>query len=197
MANWCWTNIHIEHHDQKQLEALYDLFEQWTSKDFCEHQWVTTNWLGNIVGNSGIGDPRESTYYCRGKLEQIDIMPGQLNLATETAWEASLQMFKAIVDTYLPDANIVFFVDLSDEGFYATNDPNYEGLWLVENIGCDEFDCEEREDVPEDILIKKLKKLLHTRTNDIDKLLDKFENSDYTDDIYLHKWDVMNIDEFN
>ena len=56
--------------NEEKLEKFYHLLEEWTSKNYKENGFGL-NWLGNIVGNSGIGTidaGKESDLRCRGRL---------------------------------------------------------------------------------------------------------------------------------
>ncbi len=141
MPNWCFTTIQIQHKDQTVLEKLDSLLDEWTSRNYCENDFGL-NWLGNIVGNSGIDnmDKGDFTLSCRGRIYDRMLCPNELQFHTETAWRPMLEMWVVLCEKYAPGADIIYTAEESGNGIYLTNDPDLVNKFVVE-------DYEEDEDV--------------------------------------------------
>lgn len=193
MPNWCFTKITINHWDQRGLERLDALLDEWTSKDYKENGFGL-EWLGNIVGNSGIGTITEegkATYSCRGRMTYKDLADNQLLIDTETAWSPMLKMWIALVERYLPDAEIIYTADECGCGLYCTNDPTLENCYIIDSWDIDEVESDW--EASEKTVIKTLQKLLNSKKRKIDALLKEFEDSEYSDGMSINKWDFEPI----
>lgn len=126
MPNWCYTNINIKCNSEKEAKALHDKIEKWTSVNYCENGFGF-NWLGNIVGNSGIDDRKDGNDFsvcCRGSLIYLDItdIGDELIIDMETAWIPMLQMWKRICDKHLPSGyDIKYSAEETGCELYETN----------------------------------------------------------------------------
>lgn len=195
MPNWCSTRITINHNDNNELEKLENLIDEWTSKNYTENGFGT-KWLGNIVLGSGIGtvDTDINTdIRCRGSLCYMERMDGQLVIDTETAWSPMLKMWTKIIDKYLPDAEFIFTAEECGCGIYDTNDECLIGKYIVDcwdDIeGKDEIESNWEAD--EEYVIDLLNDLFDTKEANVDKLIRMFEDSDYTDNMSIHKWEFV------
>ena len=95
MPNWTITRITINHDDGNKLKEFEKLINEWTSKNYMENGFGL-QWLGNIVGNSGIGTidkNLETDLRCRGSITWIECEGNQLLIDTETAWVPMLKMW--------------------------------------------------------------------------------------------------------
>lgn len=134
MPNWCYTDITINHSNEKALKKFYSKLETWLATDAMQSSWPG-NWLGNLVLNSGIGtvDTGANTdFRCRGYVVDMDIDSCSISIHTETAWSPCLRLFSAIIKKYLPKAELVFTAEESGNELYSTNDPAMEGMYVLD-----------------------------------------------------------------
>ena len=195
MPNWCYTKIDIISQNKNQLSELHRLLNEWTSKNFMENGFGF-NWLGNIVGHSGIGTVDtgdENELRCRGTLDYNDLENGILHVDTCTAWAPMLKMWQKLVEKYVPDAEIIYAAEEPGCELFETNDPDYIGLYIIDSMREDV--CSDYEATEEDV-IGVLQQILNTTENDLDDLLWEFTDSNI-DDIYIHKWQSGNIGDWD
>lgn len=201
MPNWCNTEIHIIHDDTEKLNKLSDLISEWTSKDYCENGFGY-NWLGNIVGNSGIAkwtddfhtDSGESIR-CRGSLIYYEVNGNSLNITTETAWGPMVRMWVLVCEKYLPGAQIYFTAEECGNCVYETNDPDYIGKYNIDiwDDPPEEFGDEESQyDIEEEYVVEFLQRVLKTDEKDIEKLLERANEE--LDWVGIHKWEEVQLD---
>lgn len=196
MANWCQTKITINHEDENKLIDLYNKIEKWCETDYKQNGFGNY-WLGNIVGNSGIGTVDENPntdLRCRGMITYLEIIDNQLLIDTETAWQPMLQMWVKLIDKYLPDAELIYNAEECGCELYYTNDP-----CLIDGYIIDAWDIDNiygMLDADETYLIKLLQDLLKTEECNIDKLIKMFEESEYVDKMSIHKWEYADVNEW-
>ena len=195
MPNWCHTDIYIHSENKNQLSELDMLIDEWTKENYMDNGFGL-DWLGNIVGNSGIGtvdtNP-ETDLRCRGRLEYKDFYENTLHITTSTAWAPMLKMWQKLVDKYVPDAEIIYSAEEFGNGLLETNDPVYDGLYYIDSL---RDDVETDYEATEDDVRKVLQKLLGTDENDLDDLLWALDDSNI-DDIYIHKWIIGEISDWD
>lgn len=190
MPNWCYTNIQIHHESKIKLRRLMRKLEEWTSVNYAENGFGL-EWLGNIVGNSGIGswtnELNKKRFECRGRLDGYELMDGYISLSTETAWSPMLGMWYAIIDEYIPGAELYYTAEESGCGLYNTNDPDYEGKYIVDAW---DIDIESDWEASEETVVEILQGLLNVKEDDVNILLNLFEeDEELTDGMAIHKWD--------
>lgn len=204
MPNWCITDIRISSENRQGLKRLYEDICRWTAPGsrFIPDQGFGKNWLGNIVGFSGIGVPDSGKGpRCRGRLVYIDFEDGeQITVSTETAWCPALKMWDMLAEKYLGGSySIIFTAEEPGEGLYLTNDPDYIGNFNVDGewdyldslkLGCE---C----DVSEQQLVSLLQKELKTDESDIGALLEALEESELSDRLWVHPWEKAEIEDFD
>lgn len=203
MPNWCSTNISINCKNKEEAKILYAKIEEWTSYDYCENGFGH-DWLGNIVGNSGIDsrkDGKDFSVRCRGELTFLDLNEEQVIIATETAWSPMLQMWKKICDKYLTEYEIIYTAEECGCELFFTNDPILLGKYIVDSLN-DDFTNEflngesyDRETTKE-YLRNVLQNCLVISEKDINTLLKMFHESDY-EDVYIHPWEYVPISELD
>ena len=126
MPNLFYTDINIECNSEKEAKALYDKINKWTSVNYRKNDFGL-NWLGNIVGNSGLdsmNDRGDFSVRCRGSLIYLDMNENgdEIVVSTETAWCPMLQMWKLICQIYLPSGyDIKYSAEETGWGLYETN----------------------------------------------------------------------------
>lgn len=175
MPNWCFTDITIYHKDEKKVKVLYDKIQEWTSKDYCENGFGH-NWLGNIVGNSGICDPlNKDAPRCRGTLEDVSVPildNNHITMHTETAWSPHMKMWQMLIDKYLPDAEIYYTAEETGCGLYWSNDPDVVGKYNVDIFEPPSgYKFESKGDADEKYVIEFLQDVFNTKETDINELL--------------------------
>lgn len=202
MPNWCFTDITIYHNDEEKVKSLKEKIDKWTSKDFVENGFGH-NWLGNIVGNSGIakwvkqGDRYdfEHNIRCRGSLDSISLDNHRLMLQTSTAWAPMMQMWVKVCEKYLPDADILFVAEEPGNGIFETNDPDMIGSYYIDIWEPPEefIDEEPMFEAEEGDVVDFLQRVLKTDETDIKKLLKI--SYDIEDQWFaINQWQECNID---
>ena len=192
MPNWCSTNINIKCNDKVKLKEFYSKLEKWTSQNYCDNGFGL-NWLGNVVGNSGIGTINTKTktdLRCRGSIDYMDLTDDQIVLSTETAWGPMLKMWVKLLDKYLPEAEIIYASEECGCGLYATNDRMQEGVWFVDDFENDIYECMQTEE-----LIPYLQNLLNSNESNVDDLLQFAIENDY--EVYAHQYEYVDINEWD
>ncbi len=186
MPNWCVNTIQIKD-EQEVLENLKSLIVEWTKKNYCSNGFGL-NWLGNIVGNSGVDDMStgDFTVACRGTLDDMELSDNTLGISTSTAWGPANKMWLKVLEKYAPNAEYIYESIEEANEVYQTNDETMKGLYIF-----DAFDCEEESDwdCTKDGVIKKLQHLLSTDEEDIETLLNRA--FDELDNVSVHKWDFI------
>lgn len=196
MPNWCWTKITINHEDKNKLKQLKSLINNFTSENYKENGFGL-NWLGNIVGNSGIGtvdENPETDLRCRGSLTYLDCIDNQLIIDTETAWSPMLKMWIKLVDKYLPDAELIYQAEEGGNCLYSTNDPCLLDCYIIDSWN---GEIESDYEASENTVRKLLQKLLETDITDIKELIDMFNESDHSEDMSINKWEYDEIDTWD
>ena len=172
MPNWCYTNITIYHSDEEKVKALYDKIKEWTSKDFVKNDFGN-EWLGNVVGNSGIADPlKAEAPKCRGTLLEIILDNNRISMNTETAWSPHVKMWQMICDKYLPGAEIYYTAEETGCCLYWSNEPEVIGKYNVD-LWEPPSDCkyDSMPDADEKVVVEFLQYVFNTKETDIKKLL--------------------------
>ena len=200
MPNWCYTQITINNENKEELKHFENLLNDWTSHNYMENGFGL-NWLGNIVGNSGIGtvsESKDTDISCRGSLIYMENFGDQLVIDTETAWAPKLRMWIMLLDKYLPDAELIYQAEECGMALYLTNDPALVGKYGLEIFNFEEEleDFETDDLLSEESLIATLQDLLKTKETDIKALLNMFEKSEFSDYMVIYQWDFADPDEF-
>lgn len=196
MPNWCSTEIIIYCDNNEEIENLYNKIKEWTSKDY-EPNGFGLNWLGNIVGNSEIGTidtGTETDLSCRGYLAYLDYSSGELRISTDTAWRPMLGMWDKLADKYLTNPHIIYEAEEAGCELFHTNNDDLAGTYWSYNDGLEDFPDEYSISPSE--LKTALQKLLESNENDLDKLLNLFHESDFSDDIFIQKWEYVPLSEY-
>lgn len=205
MANWCSTRISMRSKDKEQVKKLYDLIEEWTSEERNHKNGFGNDWLGNVVLNAEIGtvDTNPTTdLKCRGWISDLDIDDEELVIWTETAWVPMLKMWVEVRDKYLPDADIIYEATEEGCGVFWTNDLDYGECYMVANYNLNDYVPEDKIDCllsdyayTEENLIRGLQRLLDTKEDDLDELLDMLSESPYDEAISIRKWEYQSVYE--
>ena len=204
MPNWCSTEIKIRHDDKKKLEELYDKIVEWTSKDYSENGFGN-NWLGNVVGHSGIAKwddnkngmltKNEQYISCRGQITSLD-MDEEITIWQEDAWGPNVLLWVKVLAKYLPDASLEYTATEPGCGVYTTNDPNLEGCYMVDIFDNPEgFEgLESIYEADEDDVIDICQEILKTKKNDINELIKETNNLDW---VHIAPWEQCDPVECN
>lgn len=195
MPNWYSTDMIIKCKNEEKLERFRENLEKWLSVDYKENSFGA--WLGNIVGNSGIGTidtGKDTDLRCRGEVSYIgEVYEGELMVSTETAWEPMLAMWDKLVQRELgPEAWIEFMAEEPGFGIFTSNDPEYIGKYKIDSWS----DVIENDFVNKSQLIKILQDLLQTKEKNLKNLMKMLENSSYGDEIYIHQIKESDIEDW-
>ena len=195
MANWCINYITICNDDKKELEKLQGLIDEWTSKNYRENPYGL-QWLGNVVGNSGVDTWSEekgefTSTKTRGWIEEMELTDDALLLQASTAWSPMVQLWDKVVKKYSKDSVVLFSAEETGEEIYETNDCSYQYLYFIDSC-IDEIESDR--EATEDDVVEVIQKVCHTKETDINILLDIFEKADFNN-IWIHKWDFVDISE--
>ncbi len=190
MPNWCYQNIIINCKNEVKAEELFKKIEEWTSHNFIKNGFGH-NWLGNVVGNSGIdtienGDFQK--YGCRGEITDMDMYGEEITIHADTAWSPMLQLWKAVCDKYCPEAEITFEATEPGVGLFLTNDEDLIGKYNLDSWS-DKIDP--AWDISKEDLIHILKEYFESDSEDINyynKLLYEQEC-----DFSFHEWEKCDI----
>ena len=131
MANICMTSTRITGEKEK-IEPMWQEFEKVMDKD-------KDMWLGSLLIHAG-KTPGECGISCRGNVIFYEYDPGCLSIDTDTAWTPMLGVFRVFADKFCGEGedNIYYHAEEPGFGIFSTNDPDYEGSWLIdawENCG--------------------------------------------------------------
>ena len=195
MPNWCSTRITINHENVDELKNLEALINECTRTNYMENGFGL-KWLGNIVGNSGIGtvDTKKSTdLRCRGSLTYMELYDNQLTIDTETAWVPMLEMWVKLLEKYLPDAELIYMAEEPGCAIYCTNDPTLVGKYLIDSWN-DNVDYDPEAD--KETVIFELQRYLKTTETEIDKLLKMLEEMEDSE-VSINEWRFTEIDVWN
>lgn len=195
MPNWCLTTITINHESEEKLKELSNMIDEWTSKSYKDNDFGL-NWLGNIVGNSGVGtvdESPETDLKCRGLINYKEAIGNQLIIHTETAWVPMLKMWLKILEKYLPDSELIYESEECGCELYETNNPELYNRYVID--ACDSDIVESDWNATEDEVREVIQKLCNTGETNIEKLMRIFNESDFQN-VFIHKWDFANVDEW-
>ena len=200
MPNWCYTRLTINNENKNELKEFENKINKWTSYNYTENGFGL-NWLGNIVGNSGVGtvsENKDTDLSCRGSLIYMENFGDQLVIDTETAWTPKMQMWIKLLEKYLPDAELIYQAEECGMALYLTNDPALVGKYGVEIFNFEEEleDFETNDSFSEEALITILQDLLKTKETDIKELLNIFKKSKFSEYMIIYKWDFAEPEEF-
>lgn len=204
MPNWSFTHmtISVNEVNADKLKELYrKITEEWTTKNYVESDFGNM-WLGNIVGFSGIDnrDKGDFTVRCRGYLTDISLGINCMSVSTETAWAPMFDMWHRLMKKYVCDDYTITYDSTDDcSNYHITNDPelinHYDvdcyGESIEDKVGYDPSDMS----ATEDAVIDMLQDVLDSNSTDIDKLLELFYESDYTEDMSINKWEQSDCTE--
>ena len=189
MPNWCSTRITINYESREKLQELLDLVEKWTKSDY-EKNGFGLSWLGNVVGNSGVGTVstgQSTDLHCRGYINSLELFDNQFIIDTETAWTPMLKLWIKVLEKYLPGATLLYTAEECGNNIYYTNDPDLVGCYYIDAWDVPGIDS--NESVPADKVISILQELLKSTETDIDELINLISASEYSEGLAIHKWE--------
>lgn len=201
MPNWCNTTITINNKNEKELKDFESKIKEWTSHDYKENGFGL-KWLGNIVGNSGIGtidENQDTDLSCRGWLTDIDNLGSQLLISTETAWVPMLQMWVKLLEKYMPEAELIYQAEEPGLQMYVTNDSSLESTYVLDIFDpVDKLEeIESNWEIDGNSLKEILQDLLETKEDNLDKLISLFKESDYGEHANISEWEYVESYEFD
>ena len=203
MPNCCTTDVIISHPDAEKIKMLFDKITEWTSKDFIPGGFgFGHGWLGNVVGFSGIDVFKNGEFEhtsCRGCIGDFEIEDdNEIRIHQDDAWTPHVGLWKKVIDKYLPDAKIDFTADEPGNNLYVTTDDYLIGLFRIDIWGESEYKNYDTCDDSVTEVVELLQKLLHTEENDVEILLEMYENNGggATYDIFINEWQKGNICDY-
>lgn len=205
MPNWCLNCITIIGPSVDATKNFYNLIEEWSSKQFCDNRFGL-NWLGNIVGNSGIDNPEDGKIECRGRMTYIYYdNKREIQIDTETAWGPMNEMWTSLIERYLPDGEFYYTAEEPGNEVYLTNDPDYIEKYYFDNWGEERCltkaekrryqKCVDAHESRETLSFDEIKAIINAlipRSIDLEteeELLDKWNESNFRDLAAIHKWE--------
>lgn len=190
MPNWCLNRINIICKDNEVLTELKNKIEFWTSFNYCENGFGL-DWLGNIVGNSGLDNNENGDFSirCRGRIIYLEQFNNELNIDTETAWSPHVKMWKLLVDKLYPDKEIDVIFTGEEGSSYTTNDPELKDNYIIDSW-CNELDSDWK--VDKESLIERLQELLGTSEKELKTLTEMLEESN--SEVNISQWEYVDWD---
>ena len=207
MANIINTTIEITHQNHDKIKNFEAKLRNWTGKNFLENSYDDEyNWLGNIIGFSGIGKYDEETkeFYCevdgkryflpsRGEVNHIEVIGNTITIKITTAWSPMLTIWKKIVDKHLPEADVDYII--SGEKIYQTSKEDYKDSYFIDiwEEFNDLFPC--CETIGAKRLKAMLEELLDEKDTELKELINDFESSSFFECMSIHEWKVTPFSE--
>lgn len=194
MPNWCVNYIDIRG-KAEEITALYNLIEEWTSKESTPTAF-RKKWLGNIVNHSGIGTVdtgADTDIFCRGYLSEMDDdEDGLLLIQTETAWNPAMKMWDMVCKKYLTEYSLIYSAEECGEELYYTNDPELKDKYICK------IDDESDREASKEYVFKELRKVINRPDLDDDELYREYaKDKEAYPDIYIAKWETVNVSELS
>ena len=205
MPNWCYTDIKIKCENDEAARGLNSKIEEWISSDYAENNFGK-NWLGNIVGNSGIDSMEDGGDFhlrCRGVLSYLEQVRDILFVSTETAWEPMLKMWTMICDKYLGEGKykLFYIADEQGGGVFNSNDPAYVGTYYLymdetpeTRLLRDLIGAYSYYELRGDVIVPVLQRYLNTDEKNEDVLLDELWDSPAGKYIEIRRCEYADID---
>lgn len=197
MPNWCSTRIIIKCNDEEKMKNFEEKLRELISHNYMENGFGLT-WLGNLVGNSGIGtvdENKETDLRCRGSITYMEKFGEELFIDTETAWAPMLKVFVKLLEKYLPEAELIYEAEEPGCGVYYTNDPDLVGKYSLGAYGCD--DVNSAIDYNEEEVVNELKKIVKTESDNLDEVLKALWKSEFATDVWFYQWEYLPAEEWD
>lgn len=134
MANLCFTTMYIKGNPD-EIKNLHDNISAAISEERVKNDYGKT-WIGNLVVYMGY-DWNEIN--CRGTIEYLGLSDDntRLNIETCTAWSPCMDIFYKTMEKYAPSCELYLIGDVSEDGWFFTNDPEMEDRYYLEVFGND------------------------------------------------------------
>lgn len=190
MPNWCSTSIEIYHDSSDELKFFDEKIDELTSYNYIKNGFGE-KWLGNLVGNSGIGvipENNVSGIKCRGSITYKTLRDDCLYIETETAWAPMLEVWLKLIDKYISGAQILYVATEPGCELYWTNDPGWLRRYVI--IDCD--DDYVNDDATEHNVVEFLQEKFGTSEEDVSKLMRILKESSFRNDIFIHQYEYVN-----
>ena len=193
MPNWCSTSIEIYHNSLDKLKFFDEKIDELTSYNYMKNDFGE-KWLGNLVGNSGIGvilssKANVSGTACRGYIVHKELKDGCLYIETETAWAPMINLWLKLIDKYIQGAVLFYVATEPGSEIYWTNDPGWMGIYVIDDCDSGEYTSYEATEAE---VVEFLQEKLETSETNVSKLIKMFEESDLSDDIHIYEYEYIN-----
>lgn len=201
MANDCYTWITF-YGNNKDIDKFYSALEYGTSKEFSNHK-CGEDWLGNIAIGTGICSADDidtpSAPRCRGNVEYYDKYDDSITMVTDTAWVPMLGIWSMMIDKLGLDIQFTYTAEEPGAGIFCTNDPCIAGNYEVDIYGENLTEkYESQHEINKVELISLLQEILGApNVLDVETLIEKFNNSEFSDEASIHQWEYTETDEWD
>lgn len=190
MSNWCFTSYTVtKSKAEGGIEPLFKFIEETINKECLTKNGFGNNWLGDLI-ERGLKTSYEE-YDCRGTVDYLEkCSEEQVIFETKSAWGPTPDMFFDLCKVFVPGAEITFTAEEPGMGEYITNDPVYNGLFIIDSSNDDiesNFEATERD--VRDLVIK-----LAGESPDwekIENVIQALREGDYN--ISINAWDYEDI----
>lgn len=204
MPNWCYNDITIIGPTEEDAQKFYKNLEEWTSKNYKDNDFGL-HWLGNIVGNSGLDDPVNGKYECRGSIAYMDCDSDEISIQTETAWGPMNDMWTALIERDMPDGEFYYMAEEPGMGVYCTNRSELDGKYYYD-YWCDDSEltddelerlknCELAQQTDDEMSYKDVEKMIlelipvNKKPETEEELFKLWNESNFSSTASIHKWD--------
>lgn len=192
MPNWCANSLEIVG-DKDEIKKFASLIEEWTSKNYIENGFGP-KWLENIVGNSGLADPCDGSYACRGELYEADVFErgdkAELTLYYDTAWCPATRFVQDLCEKHLPSGyEILYTAEEGGCGIYVTNRDDLMDTYCLDSYGDIEGDFSISAEALKTLIKEQLK---YKRNFSLASLIKRAQKKL---EVCINKWEYVPIEE--
>ena len=132
MANICMTTIYVEG-KKESIEKLDKLFsETECNKNNLNAVDTRSNWVGNLLLNSGLNPDKYDT--SRAFICDYDLDDNTFCVLMESAWDEKIEAMNAVFDSIDENMKSYYFAEECGTEYYVSNDVDnkYFGDYYVE-----------------------------------------------------------------
>lgn len=212
MSKWCTAEIEVICENTKKLIYLYDLIMEAIDQKAENYHGLGKRDFENII---------VFTYIFNNELENMDksLYQGHLNyvhyegekktlfISVSHPLNSIMSIWVKIFDHYLLDYKMFYTTRNFESKIFITNNPKYVNKYIIDVIDekslrkkCDlRGICFSKREISEKQLIQLLQKILKPEPisfyNDIDRLIQELNSSDFSNIITLHKFQYVSLDD--
>lgn len=216
MSKWCTTEIEVICENTRSLANLFDLIKECTSQSdyrgFGNFHGYGEKDFENIIAFSHLFGNRfenmdKSLYQGHVNYVHDEKEKNTLVISVSHPLNSIMSFLAEIFDHYLLDYKMFYTTRNFESKIFITNNPKYVNEYIIDVIDKESFRknrvlrdiCFSEEEIPEKQLIQLLQKILKPEPtsfyNDIDRLIQKLNLSDFSNIITLHKFQYVSLDD--